>query len=440
MIFNWFLKKFGIGDQMRYNLVRYTFNTGWMFAEKILLMVVAFFVGIYVARYLGPEKYGLLNYAISFVAIFKVMAGLGLDGIIIRELVQSRGAKKSILGSSFILKTIGACISFSIILIFVYFNSNDLRTSCLILIIASGLFFNSMSISALYFESIVKAKFNAIAISLSTLLSSCIKLFLVFYKADLLWFALSYVSDTIFQSVIVFLIYINKNNDLLSWKFEKKIAIKLIKESWPLLFSGVSVMIYLQIDQVMIKYMINADAVGKYSAAVKLSEMWYFIPAVITNSLFPAIVKVHESKNKYELRLIQLFRLLGWSAVLLAIPISLLSPWMIHNSFGQAYNESIPVLKIHIWSGIFIFMNFVISKWHIVENRTISFMLRTFSGALINIILNLILIPKYGINGAAIASLISYAYVGFISGLFFKPMRKLLYLQCLAIFTLKKTF
>ncbi len=427
------LTKFGIGEQMRYSIIRYSFNTGWMFAEKVLFMVVAFFVGIYVARYLGPQKYGLLNYAISFVAIFKVLANLGLDGVITRELVKSKYDENLIIGTGFRIKIFGALSALVIILILIQFVVSDFRSRLLISIIAIGIIFNSLGITRFYFEAKVKSKYNAVGASIATVISSLFKLSLVLFQAELVWFAVAYMSEITIQSILSIIFYKIYKKDGNKLVFNLNIARLLVKDSWPLLFAGFATMLYLQIDQIMLKEMIGAKAVGNYSAAVKLSEIWYIIPSVIVGSLFPAIVKEHQVKLKYELRLKQLFTLLARIAVFIAIPISIASSFIIEKLFGIDYIEASPVLRVHIWSAVFIFLNLVVAKWHIVENESKLYMIRTAIGAIMNIILNLLLIPKYQILGAALASLVSYSFIAYFSCLLFKPMRKLFVLQSKAM-------
>ena len=429
------LSKFGIGEETRYGFVRYFFNTGWMFAEKILFMIVAFLVGIYVARYLGPTQYGLLNYAFSFVFIFQAFSKLGLDGIVTRNLIQRPNDKSKLLGTSIILKLIGSVIGLLIVLISIQFTSSDYETKIMVVIIAGGMLFNSFEVGRFFFESIVKAKYNAMAGSASVIVSSGFKVFLIISGADLVWFAVAYSVEIVIRGIGFIALYQLKNKDISSWKFDKSILKSLLRDSWPLMLSSIAVMLYMRIDQIMIKEMLGAEAVGNYVAAVKISELWYFIPIVINNSLFPAII---DAKNKgerfYYKRLQQLFNLLIWSSVFIAVPIFFLSPFIISQLFGNVYISAAPVLSIHIWSAIFIFMNNTVGKWHIAENLTKLLLYRTALGALINIGLNFILIPEYGIIGAAWSTLISYAFVAYFSGLLFKPTRKLFKIQTNAVF------
>ncbi|MEN8120039.1 MAG: flippase [Bacteroidota bacterium] len=406
-----------------------------MFAERMLFMIVAFFVGIYVARYLGPGKYGILNYALSFAFLFQAFSKLGLDGIVTRNLIQNPDKKLEILGSSFTLKVLGSIFSFILIFVSLQFSSSDYQTKIMVIIIAAGMLFDSLEVGRFFFESQVKAKYSAVASSVSVIVSSALKILFIFLVADLLWFAVAYSVEIVVRGVGFLIIYQKKNQNISKWKFDKPISKSLLKDSWPLMLSSMAVMLYMRIDQIMIKEMLDANAVGQYAAAVKISEIWYFIPVIINNSIFPAIIGA-KTKNEtfYYKRLQQLLSLLIWMALLISLPIYIISPAIITNLFGDEYLLASSVLSIHIWSGIFIFMNNTAGKWHIAENLTKLSLIKTILGATINITLNIILIPKYGIIGAAWATLITYAFIGYFSNLLFKPTRKLFKIQTNAVF------
>jgi O-antigen/teichoic acid export membrane protein len=210
------------------------------------------------------------------------------------------------------------------------------------------------------------------------------------------------------------------------WHFDIPIAKQLLKDSWPLIFSGLVVMIYMRIDQVMIKEMLGEREVGLYSAAVRLSEVWYFIPIIVTSSLFPAIVSAKkESEKLYYTRLQRLFTTLVWMAIVVAVATTFLSDWLVALLYGEAYKETGRVLMLNIWTGLFVSLGVASSSWLTNENLQQLALYRTLSGAISNIILNFLLIPIYGIGGAAIATLISYMAAALIFDIFHKKTRRL---------------
>jgi len=152
-------------------------------------------------------------------------------------------------------------------------------------------------------------------------------------------------------------------------KFKRETAVSLLKDSWPLILSSMVIAIYMKIDQVMIKEMLDAEAVGNYAAAVRLSEAWYFIPMVISSSLFPAIINAKKISEKlYYDRLQKLYNLMVWMAISIALPMTFLSDWIVNLLYGAKYSEAGDVLMIHIWAGVFVFLGVASGKWFVAEN------------------------------------------------------------------------
>jgi len=416
--------------------MKYFKNTSWLFAEKILRMVVGLFVGIWVARYLGPDRFGLLSYAQSFVGLFVVIAGLGLDGIAVREMVKSPEKEQKILSTVFILKLIGALFTLLILAAAVMLTSNDNYTNMLIFIIASAVVFKSFNIIDLYFQARVLSKYVVFANMFSLLLSSLLKICLIWTKAPLEAFAWVILFDSIVLALgyLYWFKKVQKSISLSYRDFDTAMAGYLLKESWPLILSGMVIAIYMKIDQIMIKEMVNSEAVGQYAAAVKLSEAWYFIPMVISSSLFPAIVNAKQvGKELYYARLQKLYDLMVWMAVVIALPMTFLSDQVVELLYGGAYDQAGSVLMIHIWAGIFVFLGVASSKWFIVENLQKYSLYRTICGAGVNIVLNFILIPRYSIYGAAVATLISQMIASFLFNIINKKLRYTFLLQLNAI-------
>ncbi len=261
--------------------MKYFKNTSWLFGEKILRMVVGLFVGISVARYLGPEQFGLFSYAQSFVGLFTAIAGLGLDGIIVRELVKDPSKQAVLLGTAFRLKLIGALLVLIALAAAVKLSHQDSLTTLLIFIIASATIFQSFNIIDFFFQAKVLSKYVVYANIISLLISSLVKISLILSNAPLVTFAVV----ILFDSLILMLgfVYFFQRHSKLNIKaltFKKEVALSLLKDSWPLILSGLVISIYMKVDQIMIKEMLNAEAVGQYAAAVRLSEAWYFIPMV----------------------------------------------------------------------------------------------------------------------------------------------------------------
>jgi O-antigen/teichoic acid export membrane protein len=414
---------------------KYFFNTSWLFFEHIVRLVVALFISVYVARYLGPDQYGLLNYSISFVTLFSAIATLGLDQIVIRDLVKDRNKRDSLLGTAFVLKLSGAVFVIAILAIGVQFTSNDLFTNLLIFIIAAGTLFQSMNVVDFYYQSKVQSKFS-VQVKFWTIMGiSLLKVYSIYIGAPLLWFAFLVLLENIILAGGFFLIYNSKGLSIFSWHFDLDMAKSLLKSSWPLIFSGIVISLYMKIDQVMIKEMLDSQAVGIYASAVKLSEAWYFVPMIISSSLFPAIIESKKISEKlYYERLQKLYDLLFIVALSIIIPTTLLSNWVIDIFYGQAYFGAGAVLSIHIWAGLFVFLGVARSKWILTENLQKYSFLYYSIGAVSNIALNLYLIPIHGINGAAFATLISQFIAVILGPFFIKQTRISAYMLLKSIF------
>ena len=395
--------------QLSAGFKKYFVNTSWLFFERIVGMAVTFFVGVYVARYLGPANFGLLSYAGSFVGLFAAIGTLGLDSILVRELVKDEKQRDELLGTTFVLKIIGSIFVLIIVLIAVRFTNNDNFTNLLIYIIVIGTIFQSFNVINFYFQAKVLSKYTVYAQIFSTILCSVIKLLLIYFNMGLIYFA----TVTLLQSIILasglIVMYIKQKSSLFNWSVNYGLAKDLLKDSWPLMLSGIAISIYMKIDQVMIKNILDAEAVGNYAVAVRLSEIWYFIPIAITNSLFPAIINAKKISEKlYYKRLQKLYSLMIWLSIGIALPATFLANNIIRVLFGIQYQYAAGVLRIYIWAGVFVFLGVASSQYLLAENYTKISFLRTFIGAVVNVILNIILISKYGINGAAMATVISY--------------------------------
>jgi len=393
---------------------KYFVNTGWLFFERVIGMAVSFFVGVYVARYLGPANFGLLSYAASFVGLFATISTLGLDNIVVRELVKDEKKRDELLGTTFVLKIIGSILVLIIIVIAVRFTNNDNFTNLLIFIIVIGTIFQSFNVINFYFQSEVLSKYTVYAQIFSSIICAAIKLVLIYFNMSLIYFVIVSLLQSIILASGLVVIYIKQKSSLFKWRIKFDLAKKLLKDSWPLMLSGIAISIYMKIDQVMIKNMLDTKAVGNYAIAVRLSEVWYFIPMAITSSVFPAIINAKKISEKlYYERLQKLYDLMVWLSIGIALPMSLLANNIIKLLFGIQYQFAGNVLRIYIWASVFVFLGVATGKYLIAENYTKILFLRTFMGAIINVTLNIILIPKLGINGAAIATVLSQFAVVF---------------------------
>lgn len=416
---------------------RYLKNTSWLFAEKSLRIVVSLIVGSFIARYLGPAKYGIYNYAISFVGIFITLSTLGLDSIVVRDLVKckSQEERNKILGTTFLLKIGGFVLVAFLLLGSLFFAENSSLENTLILIIASSSFFHSFNVIDYHFQSKVLSKYVVFSHILSLLFSAGYKLYLIFTGGTLVDFALVVLFESIVLASGLVYFYLKDKVFFRDWKFDKIMAVQKLKESWPLIFAGVAVSLFLKIDQIMIKEILTDSAAGSYAAAVRLSETWYFIPMMITTSLFPAIVNAKvRNDGSHLIRMQRLFDLMIYLSFAIALPITFLSPFIIELLFGIEYIAAAQILIIQIWTSIFISLGVASGVWLINENKQKLIFLQTTLGAVLNIVLNFIFIPSYGIVAAALTSAFSQLFASLLFDLFFKSTRILFTMKLKAIF------
>jgi len=395
--------KFSVGVK------KYTLNTLWMLFEKSLRIIAEIFVGIWVARYLSPENYGILNFSLSYVFVFSAVASLGLDRIIVRELVRDEKRRDVILGTSFTLKIIGAIILLLLLVISLFIFQIDNTTSVFILIIGISFIFKSFNIIESYFQAKVLAKYPAWSNTIMLFFSSLLKIILILFKAPLIAFVIVVLLESIVLALFYLVFYKRRKLKVTLWKVDRTEAKRLLLISWPLMLSGVVVAILMRIDQLMIEWLMGSyNYVGQYAAAVRLSEGWSFISVVIITSLFPAIINAKKNNSEiYNQRMQRLYDLLVWLAVLIAIPSTIFADIIFRYLYGVAYLGSAIVLKIHVWSAVFGFIGVAYTQWLIVEGFTKKALYRSLFGVITNIILNILMIPKFGIKGAAIATLIS---------------------------------
>ncbi|WP_019615907.1 flippase [Psychromonas ossibalaenae] len=423
-----------IGLSKHDGTMRYLKNTSWLLAEKVLRMSVGLVVTVWVTRYLGPENFGIFSYAQSFVGLFVVIATLGLDSIVVRELVNSKEKRDQILGTAFYLKLIGALLVLVSLCIAMQFTEHSNQLNIYIFIIAAGTVFQSVNVIDYYLQSEVLSKYVVYSHLITLLLSSVIKLALIYFEAPLVYFVFVVLFDSLVIAVNQVCFYFYLKLSPLKWGFNKATAISMLKESYPLILAGVINSIYMKIDLVMINSMLSAESVGYYSSAVKLSEVWFGVGVLICNSLFPAIVNAKQiSEQLYYSRVYKLFRSLTFVAYILALIVWLLSEQIILGLYGEEFIDASPVLSVHILSAIFVYLGVSSGRWLISEGLTKFNLYRNLAALFVNIGLNIVFINKFGIIGAAYASLISYIVGFYLFDLCFKNTRYILLLKTKAL-------
>ncbi len=397
---------------------KYFANTSWMLLERVISLGSAFFLGIYIANYLDDSAFGLFNYSRSFAGIITVVASLGIDTILVRNILNDPAGRDRILGTAFTVKLLGGFISLGIIAIANQFADHDTLTKYMVLIIGSSVLFESFNVLNGYFQSQVMSKYVVYVEITKTILSAIIRFLLVQFKMPLIYFAVVVSLEMMISAIGWVYFYSIKFDFITRWKFSWPYAKEVLRDSLPLVFNNFVVLIYMRIDQIMIKHLLDNKAVGHFAAALRLSEVSFMIPSVIVGSLFPAIINAKKtSQDLYNTRVQNLYDLLVCISLCIAIPTTLLASFAVDLLFKESFHPAAGVLVIHIWSNVFVGLGVASGSWLLAENLQKISIYRTALGAVINVILNFILIPAYGINGAAIATVVSQAvasYFGYL--------------------------
>ena len=401
-------------------------NSGWLVGEKVFTGMLTILVAAVVARYLGPEKYGLLSYTFAVAGLFAVLGELGLDGLVVRELVAKPKQQPSILGTVTGLKFLSYGTVSLVLAAFGFWTSGGSKVEQLLFAFAAiFVILQSLSAPLFWFHSRVEGRYVSISNTAGSVASNGFRILLVTGGASLLWFGSAYILTAVVMLTFAFgLFKFRGGPPLRSWHFDLKIALSLLRESGLIFVGSISAVIFLKIDQVMLRWMMGIDVVGTYAVASQLSEAFYIIPTAIAASVFPRLIALKSSgKEDFERGLQSILNINSLISQTIVILILIFSGIIISILFGSQYYDSIIILQIHILAAPFIFSRICISRWVLIEKKYKLYTVYQLLGALLNILLNYFMIPHLGAKGAAIATVISYCFAGYIGMVLHKETR-----------------
>jgi len=386
----------------------YINNSIWILAEKASRIISGILVGVLVARFLGKEQFGIISYALSVLSIFTVFSTLGLDGIVVRELITEKKKKYDIIGTTFWLRFIG---SFLVVLASTYYSfiRDPSDRTWIVFLVSIAVVFQSFSVIDFYFQSEVKGKFNAITQIVTLIISAIVKLVLIYLEAPLSWFASMVMLEAILTAINQLVFYKQNQQEVSQWKFSLSEAKRLLSHSWPIIISAFMQMIYQQADKILIaRYLQDMGMVGQYSAATRISEASFFIPVALSAALFPGIINNRENKPLQLKRLTQIYSLMIWSALFISIGGYLLGDWVIGFLYKDGFPLAPEIFKIHIWITIPVFFGTAWGSWLLALNKQKLITIYQVLVLIFILALEMYMIPKYGIKGAAYSVVFSY--------------------------------
>jgi PST family polysaccharide transporter len=403
-------------------------NTSWLFSDRILQMGLSLIVGVWVARYLGPTDYGLLNYAATFPALYGTIATLGGIGtLVVRNVARYPETLNENLGTTFVLQLVSSSIAFVVAVITsIILNPNESLTHWLVGILAAGTLFQSFSVIDAWFQSQLKSKNTVISRNAAYIIMCVARVALIQMQAPIIYFAVARLVELLISTIGLIIAFRTNQQTFTTWRFSPHLAKQLLKESVPLILTGITAYVYTNIDQIMLGTMLpnQKEEMGFYSAAVRLSSTFDFIPMILGQSFFPILSKIKgESEESYLNKLQIYFDISVFFWLLVAVPASLLSVYIVNIAYGEAYAASAGILAVYAWAQFGSNLAIARNTYMLIEGKIKLSPILTASGAVLNVGLNYFLIPNYGAMGATIATLITYFFVSVFLNFVFPDLR-----------------
>ncbi|MFK8397002.1 flippase [Pseudomonas sp. BGr12] len=382
-------------------------NSAWALLDQVLRLLAGILVGIYTARYLGPNDFGIYNYCLSIATICITLSRLGMDSILVRELVSTPNQKDSLLSTAYILVLCSGTLICALSATALYLLEDSKELKIFILTISLTPILSSLSIIDFYNQSQLKTRTSTICKTLTLLISSAIKLALIHWKTPTHFFILSILFDQALLSAFLLILFRNSSSLRLLSCFSKETANRLLRSSLPMVLASIAALLYTRIDQFMIRGLMGLDALGVYSSAAKLYEAWVVFPFALSISLIPAITRLKTGDpEKYTKRLTQLFRVVTWGSICISAISILFADSIIKLAFGNEYSNAAMPFKFLMAASVFTAIGSVTARYLSIEHMEKKIVIRSGIGALLKVMLNLVLIPSFGLSGAAASTLV----------------------------------
>ncbi len=412
--------------------LKYFRNTSWLFVDKVVRLGAVLITSIFVTRYLGPELFGQLNYASAFVGIFFALTAMGLDDILIRDLVRRPDRRDQLMGTAAAIKLGGAVVLFITVMTLAFAKNMDTTTIMMVFLIASAEFLKPLVVVEQYFYSQVKGRTAAQVNMITVIIASLFRLGLIVVHAPLVWFAWAYMVEMAVSAIGFLIAYRREGSSWKTLRYSKETALYLLRQSWPLVIYGLALYVQAKIDQVMIGDILKhtlgekgaLEEVGQYSAALKMIEALGFVPGIVVASLAPAITRARATDRKlYEDRLVNQYRLMFILFIVVSVPLFFIAEPAMVLLFGEKFRMAGYLLSL--FAIRLFFTNMGVAKSSFITNESMFkySLVTAVVGATLNITLNYLLIPTYQSIGAIWAMIGSFFVSIFLVDLFFKEAR-----------------
>lgn len=399
-------------------------NASWIITGKIVQSLLGLVISMIIARYLGPSNYGIISYATSIVAFVIPFMNLGFSNVLVQELTNYPEDEGKIIGTSIFLSVLSSFVCIIGIATFTFFvDAGEKIINIVVCLSSLMLVFQAFELIQYWFQYKLLSKYQAIVTLIAYSIVSVYKIIILVSKSSIYWFALTYSIDYLLIAGLLLLIYKRLGGKHIS--FSSKIGKRMFSKSKHYIVSSLMVTVFAQTDRVMLKFMINETAVGYYNAAITCAGMTSFIFAAIIDSFRPSILIQKKLNNEklYEKNISLLYFIIIYLALAQSLLMSVAAPLIINILYGKSFFESISALQIIVWYTTFSYMGSVRNIWVLGENKQKYLWILNMSGALLNIGLNYFLIPIWGINGAAVASLITQIFTNVLMNVVVWPLR-----------------
>lgn len=399
-------------------------NSIWIIFCKIVQSILGVVVTMLTARFFGPSNYGVLNYAASVVAFAIPIMQLGLNAILVQEIVNDTKKEGEILGSTLLLTQTSALICIIGIFIFTSIvNHSEVLTIKVCVLYSILLLFQGLEMIQYWFQAKLLSKYVSLTMLGTYVFVSAYKIFLLATNKSIYWFAVSNAIDYAIISFTLIIIYRKLGGQKLSFSFYR--AKKLLSISKHYIISSLMLTVFAQTDRIMLKFMVGNEAVGYYSAAVTCAGMFSFVFAAIIDSARPVILESKKSSQlSFKRNISILYSIIIYISLAQCVFIALFSEVIIGVIFSSQYDKSITALRIIVWYTTFSYIGAIRNIWLLAEEKHKMLWIINLCGAIVNIILNLCFISLWGINGAAFASLVTQIFTNVLLGFIIKSIRQ----------------